>query len=203
MPKSQQTTRIDGKRVVIRTSTSGKVSVSDAPIKESEGQAAQVRALRALPEYGRKFLLAGDMNSAKRGPRAQADAVATGLTLGEADLRIYIAGGKLRMIENKVGKGRLSPAQTERHAPLARLGHPVEVVRFTSTREMAVAFDHPFGAGRIAKETVWFATPLARGRGAIRMLDAYEDWARTAGCVSARMASLANNDVSKIYERRG
>jgi hypothetical protein len=30
MRKSQQTTRIDGKRVVIRTSTSGKVTVADA-----------------------------------------------------------------------------------------------------------------------------------------------------------------------------
>jgi hypothetical protein len=137
MRKSQQTTRIDGKRVVIRTSTSGKVTVADAPIKESEGQAAQVRALRSLPEYGRQFLLAGDMNSAKRGPRAQAEAAATGLTPGEADLRIYITGGALRMIENKVGKGRLSPAQVVRHASLARLGHPVEVVRFTSTHEAA------------------------------------------------------------------
>ncbi len=132
-----KTTRINGKRVVIRTSAKGKVSVDDAPIKESEGQAAQVRALRSLPEYGRQFLLAGDMNSAKRGPRAQADAIATGMTPGEADLRIYLKGGKLRMIENKVGKGRLSPAQVERHASLVRLGHPVEVVRFTSTDEAA------------------------------------------------------------------
>lgn len=132
-----QTTRINGKRVVIRTSAKGKVTVADAPIKESEGQAAQVRALRSLPEYGRQFLLAGDMNSAKRGPRAQADAIATGMTPGEADLRIYLKGGQLRMIENKVGKGRLSPAQVERHASLARLGHQVEVVRFTSTTEAA------------------------------------------------------------------
>lgn len=130
-----QTTRVNGKRVVIRTSAKGKVTVANAPIKESEGQAAQVRALRSLPEYGRQFLLAGDMNSAKRGPRAQADAIATGLTPGEADLRFYLKGGVLRMIENKVGKGRLSPAQVARHASLARLGHPVEVVRFTSTGE--------------------------------------------------------------------
>jgi len=136
MPKAtSQTTRINGKRVVIRTTATGKVTVADAPIKESEGQAAQVRALRSLPEFGRQFLLAGDMNSAKRGPRAQADAIATGMTPGEADLRIYLKGGQLRMIENKVGKGRLSTAQVDRHASLARLGHPVEVVRFTSTTE--------------------------------------------------------------------
>lgn len=132
---TNQTTRINGKRVVIRTSATGKVSVKDAPIKESDGQAAQVRALRALPEFGRQFLLAGDMNAERRGPKAQAIATSTGMTPGEADLRIYLKGGVLRMIENKVGKGRLSPAQAQRHASLARLGHPVEVVRFTSTGE--------------------------------------------------------------------
>ncbi|NTA48138.1 GNAT family N-acetyltransferase [Agrobacterium tumefaciens] len=68
---------------------------------------------------------------------------------------------------------------------------------------MAVAFEHPFGAGRIAKETVWYVAREARGRGAIRMLDAYEAWALSLGCVSAGMASLATNDVSSLYGRRG
>jgi GNAT superfamily N-acetyltransferase len=68
---------------------------------------------------------------------------------------------------------------------------------------MAVAYEHPFGAGPIAKETVWFVTPEARGRGAIKMLDAYEAWAKSLGCLSVGMASLATNDVSKLYERRG
>jgi GNAT superfamily N-acetyltransferase len=68
---------------------------------------------------------------------------------------------------------------------------------------MACAFEHPFGAGRLAKETVWYVTPSARGRGAINMLDAYEAWARSVGCVSAGMASLATNDVSSLYARRG
>nr|WP_308385002.1 hypothetical protein [Agrobacterium tumefaciens] len=41
MPKAtSQTTRINGKRVVIRTNAAGKVSLKEAPIKESEGQAA-------------------------------------------------------------------------------------------------------------------------------------------------------------------
>ncbi|MCK8779093.1 hypothetical protein M0654_03745 [Rhizobium sp. NTR19] len=68
---------------------------------------------------------------------------------------------------------------------------------------MAVAFEHPFGAGRIAKETVWYIAPSSRGRCALKMLDAYEAWARAAGCVSVGMASLVSNDISKIYERRG
>jgi GNAT superfamily N-acetyltransferase len=84
---------------------------------------------------------------------------------------------------------------------------PMACVLVTGARAqgvlMACAFDHPFGAGRIAKETVWFVSPEARGRGAIRMLDAYEAWARSVGCVSVGMAALASNDVSSLYERRG
>ena len=68
---------------------------------------------------------------------------------------------------------------------------------------MAVTFEHPFGAGRWAKETVWYIAPDARGRSALQMLDAYETWAREQGCTTIGMASLATNDVSKIYERRG
>lgn len=68
---------------------------------------------------------------------------------------------------------------------------------------MAMPFDHPFGAGKWAKETVWYIAPEARGRAALRMLEAYEAWAREHGCAAIGMASLATNDVSKIYERRG
>lgn len=46
---------------------------------------------------------------------------------------------------------------------------------------MAVWFEHPFGAGRYAKETVWFISPQARGYGAIKMLNAYEAWADEQG----------------------
>jgi len=68
---------------------------------------------------------------------------------------------------------------------------------------MASAFDHPFGAGKMAKETVWFIAPGARGRSAIAMLSAYEAWARSVGCAAIGMASLAGNDVSRLYERHG
>lgn len=68
---------------------------------------------------------------------------------------------------------------------------------------MAATFDHPFGAGRWAKETVWYIAPSSRGRSALQMLDAYEVWACEQGCTTIGMASLASNDVSKIYERRG
>ncbi|MEN5277305.1 GNAT family N-acetyltransferase [Brucella sp. TWI432] len=68
---------------------------------------------------------------------------------------------------------------------------------------LAAWFEHPFGAGRYAKETVWFIDPSARGRSALLMLDAYEAWAREQSCTAIGMASLASNDVSRIYGRRG
>lgn len=68
---------------------------------------------------------------------------------------------------------------------------------------LASWFEHPFGAGRMAKETVWWIDPDHRGRGGITMLDAYEDWARRQDCTFAGMAMLASNDVSHLYLRRG
>ncbi len=83
------------------------------------------------------------------------------------------------------------------HACVLVAGEPAQGVL------MACAYEHPFGAGRIAKETVWYVAPWARGRGSMQMLDAYESWAQSLGCVSAGMASLSTNDVSSLYERRG
>lgn len=68
---------------------------------------------------------------------------------------------------------------------------------------MATAFDHPFGAGLWAKETVWYVAYAHRGKGSFQMLDAYEEWAKDLGCAVVSMATLVNNDISKIYERRG
>lgn len=134
---TQQTVRIKGVRTIIRTSASGNVTTKPALPKEWELQAAQVRALRQMPEYGKQFLLAGDQNAAKRGPRAQQEAIAAGMTPGEPDVRIYLVGGQIRMIENKVGKGRLSPQQNMRHAALAKLGHHVKVVSAVTGEDAA------------------------------------------------------------------
>lgn len=131
-----QITRVNGARVKI-TTKAGKVTTKPAPPLEWELQAAQVTSLRRLPQYQRQFLLAGDMNASKRGPTAQAQAIATGMTSGEPDLRIYGEYGRLLMIENKVGQGRLSPAQKDRHAALQRLGYTVLVIRATTTTEAA------------------------------------------------------------------
>ena len=65
---------------------------------------------------------AGDQNAAKRGITAAQLAKLMGLRPGEADLRIYIAGGKLVSVELKAENGRKSPKQVERHALLDEIG---------------------------------------------------------------------------------
>lgn len=131
-----QTVRIAGVRTRLVTKN-GKVTAAAVPPLEWELQAAQVRALRAMPEYGKQFLLAGDQNAARRGPKAQMQAQATGMAPGEPDLRVYLPGGRLGLIENKVGTGRLSPAQVQRHADLIWLGHVVVTVRATTCEDAA------------------------------------------------------------------
>ncbi|MDI6028327.1 VRR-NUC domain-containing protein [Corticibacterium sp. UT-5YL-CI-8] len=130
-----QTVRINGARVRLVTSTAGKVTAKAALPLEWQLQAAQVRSLRALPEYGKLFLLAGDQNAAKRGRKAQAEALAAGMTAGEPDLRIYGKGGRLLLIENKVGRATLTDSQRTRHPALSALGHPVVVLRAVSAEE--------------------------------------------------------------------
>jgi hypothetical protein len=139
-----QTVRINGVRTII-TTRDGKVTTKEALPLEWELQAAQVRALRKLPEYvhtardvrPETFTLAGDQNAAKRGPKARAEALAAGLTPGEADVRIYLYGGVLRQIENKVGKAKLEPSQITRHPLLDALGFPVVVVRAVTEEDAA------------------------------------------------------------------
>lgn len=135
MKPTAQTVRIGGKRTIIRTSATGKVTTRAALPEEWELQAEQIRRLRAMPEYGTRFLVAGDQNAAKRGPKARAQAIAAGMTPGEPDVRVYLRGGRVGLIENKVGNAPLTESQKERHPALARLGHVVEVVRATTPEE--------------------------------------------------------------------
>lgn len=119
----------NGTRVVMEASNDN--------VPEWRLQAAQVRRLRSMPEHGRQFLIAGDQNAARRGPRAAVEAQATGMTPGEPDLRVYFGGGRLGMIENKTLKGRLSPEQKTRHAALTALGHLVVVVKAATESDAA------------------------------------------------------------------
>lgn len=131
-----QTIRIGGQRVRL-TTRNGKVTAKPVGEVEWKLQAAAVRRLKAMPEFGKQFLLAGDQAAAKRGPKAQMQAIATGLTPGDPDLRLYLPGGRVKFIEYKTTSGSLSPAQRTRHADMQRLGHEVEVVAAFSEDECA------------------------------------------------------------------
>ena len=125
-----QTVRVNGIRTKI-TTRNGVVSAKEAPPLEWELQAEQCRRLRRMPDV----LFVGGMEAGKRGPRAQVQALATGLTAGHPDLTIFLPGGRTYFIENKVGNGRLSPAQMDRHEKLRKAGFVVEVIRATSKDE--------------------------------------------------------------------
>lgn len=139
-----QTVRLNGKRVRLIT-RDGKVTVKAAPQEEWKLQAAIVTALRRLPSYAADatqarpgtFTLAGDFNAARRSMREAAKAKATGLTPGEHDLRIYLHGGDLGLIEVK-GASAVSKAQKDRHALLAALGFKRQaIVKATTEAEAA------------------------------------------------------------------
>ncbi|MGO8211854.1 VRR-NUC domain-containing protein [Rhizobium ruizarguesonis] len=127
--RTVQTTRINGAKVRLVTGTDGKITIKPAPIDEWLLQAEQVRQLRALPEYGKSFLLVGGMEAGRRGAQEQVKMKATGLTAGQPDLTIFLPNGRVAMIENKNAEGRLSPEQKERHAALKAIGHTVKVIK--------------------------------------------------------------------------
>lgn len=134
--RQTQTTTLNGKRTRIIT-TPGKVTIVEPPVLEWRLQAAQVRALRAMPEYGRQFLLVGGMEAGRRGKQEAVKAKATGLTAGHPDLTILLPNARCGMIENKNAEGRLSLAQRDRHAALAAIGHHVVVIKAATEAEAA------------------------------------------------------------------
>lgn len=128
----RQTTKINGQRAVItkRMNAAGEIVVKTqvaAPL-EWMLQAAQVLAMRKHEAYGKLFTFAGDMNAGNRGPKAQAEAVATGMVSGEPDLRLSFVDGSTVYVENKAGKGRLSQEQKDRHKELRRMRMAVHVI---------------------------------------------------------------------------
>ena len=128
---ARTTRRLENGTVVTRT------KVVPRAVQEYEIQAEAVRRLRAMPEFAKWFTLAGDMAAGKRSPQAATIAKATGLVPGEPDLRVYLLGGRLCMIEFKAGKGRESTEQVDRIALLDSLGFTVVVVKAATADEGA------------------------------------------------------------------
>lgn len=155
-----QTVRINGARVRLVT-RDGKVTAKPAPVEEWLLQAAIVRTLRTMPEYvddaakvrHGTFTLAGDFNAARRSMREAAKAKATGLTPGEHDIRVYLSGGRLALIEVK-GAAAVSKAQKDRHALLAALGFTRQAVLRATTEDEAADKAVALVRGWLADTTV-------------------------------------------------
>lgn len=91
-----------------------------------------------VAEYGggaskcyRTFTFAADQNSARRSPAQGAKNKAEGMTAGEPDMRFYIEGGKLVLIELKRKGNYLQPVQKKRIALLESLGFTCYTVTAT------------------------------------------------------------------------
>lgn len=97
-------------------------------------QAAVVSEFHKWQDQGWQFEFAGDMNAGKRNG---ARALLCGLKAGETDVRIYLPRARLKMIELKTIKGKLSQDQIDRHAKLRALGFEIETV-YAKTSEDAV-----------------------------------------------------------------
>lgn len=121
---------------VVRLRSGIRVRKPTNKVPEWRVQAAMIRALRAMPEFDKRFTLAGDMAAASRSPQMSVKMKATGLVAGEPDVRIYVEGGRLCLIEVKTDDGRESPEQIDRIALLDNLGFTVEVIQ-TSDPEQA------------------------------------------------------------------
>src|SRR5262245_39885246 len=60
---------------------------------------------------------------------------------------------------------------------------------------------HQFAPVKVASEIMWWVDPEYRGGSSVRMLAAYEEWARERGCVYAAVAGLgADPLVGRLYE---
>lgn len=68
----------------------------------------------------------------------------------------------------------------------------------------AYAANHMLAPVKIASEIAWWIEPQHRGRSAVAMLTAYEQWARQRGCALIHMVGLGADPVTaKLYERQG
>jgi hypothetical protein len=86
----------------------------------------QLDVAQQLRRWGLDF--AADMNRGKRSMSAGMLAKAMGMQAGETDLRVYMPGGRIVLIELKCPPNGLSAAQKERHPKLRALGFEVYVL---------------------------------------------------------------------------
>jgi hypothetical protein len=147
--KTTQTTKLNGKRVQIITTTTAagtKVTVKAAPVLEIDLQIEAVKHMKRMPEYVADvkdvrpgtFTLAADQNgSGYRGRNAAVKLKAAGMAAGEPDVRLYFFGGALKAIEFKGEEGSLTDSQEKRFPLLRALGFEIEVVEASTPEDAA------------------------------------------------------------------
>lgn len=129
-------------------------------------QAAACKRLFQMIKAGANFAYAGDQNAAKRGYQAAAIAKATGMMPGEPDMRLYLPGGKLKMIEMKAKRTPVSADQEKRHPLLASLGFEIVIVRASTEDEAADAVEALVRAWLGQRVAANDNVPVAARRGA-------------------------------------
>jgi hypothetical protein len=93
-----------------------------------------------LLNNGWVFAYAGDMNAQRRTWAEAQVAKATGMKAGEPDIRVYLPGGRLILIELKVkAKNSVQKHQKDRHEVMRSLGFEVLIWRFKTTDEACAA----------------------------------------------------------------
>jgi GNAT superfamily N-acetyltransferase len=61
-----------------------------------------------------------------------------------------------------------------------------------------------FSGDKIATEAAWYVQPEHRGRGSLKLLQAYEYWAKNVAKVKLiQMLHLGDERLDKLYERKG
>jgi hypothetical protein len=113
------------------------LAASGAPLQEWHLQASAIKWLRRYRQAGWPIRVAGDMNAARRSLREQGRASATGINAGEPDVRVYLPGGRLLLIEFKRAGKTKSGSQDEAHDELVALGHDVILLDPANENEAA------------------------------------------------------------------
>lgn len=61
----------------------------------------------------------------------------------------------------------------------------------------------PLAPVKVAIEQVFWIDPAKRGRSAIKMIAAYEEWAIDQGCNMATLATIQSKGADRLYSRLG
>lgn len=107
----------------------------------------QIAVAQWLKRQGYTF--AADQNAGKRSKRDGGKRKLAGMAAGEPDIRVYLPGPHLVLVEMKRFDGSVSAAQASRHIKLVSLGYEVRVL-FARTPASAVLQIADIMDGRLA-----------------------------------------------------